>query len=156
MVSLLAGLVPAGNVLLDVAARDKRTLFEEVARLLEPAGAPGKSPVLGSLLERETLGSTGLGHGIAIPHGRVRGLREAVGAFVRATPPLAFEAPDGEPVGLIFFLLVPERATELHLQILSELVQMFSDPVMREELSVISDPAAARALICGWSAPGGT
>ena len=74
-----------------------------------------------SLFAREKLGSTGLGQGIAIPHGRIKGLKDALGAFVRPRQPIPFDAPDGKPVSLVFVLLVPEQATEKHLQILSEL-----------------------------------
>ncbi len=93
-----------------------------------------------SLFAREKLGSTGLGQGIAIPHGRIKGLKEAVGAFVRMKQPIPFDAPDGQPVNLIFVLLVPDRATDLHLQILSELAQMFSDKPFRERLLASATP----------------
>ena len=70
--------------------------------------------------------------GVAIPHGRIKGLKEALGAFLRLAQPVPFDAPDGNPVSLVFVLLVPEKATEKHLQILSELAQMFSDKALRE------------------------
>ena len=93
-----------------------------------------RSQVFDSLFAREKLGSTGLGQGVAIPHGRIKGLKEAVGAFVRLAQPVPFDAPDGQPVSLVFVLLVPEQATEQHLQILSELAQMFSDKALREAM----------------------
>jgi len=65
--------------------------------------------VFDSLFARERLGSTGLGQGLAIPHGRIKGLKEAVGAFVRLAQPVPFDAPDGKPVSLVFLLLVPNR-----------------------------------------------
>ena len=77
---------------------------------------------------------------MAIPHGRIKGLNEAVGAMVRTREPVPFDAPDGQPVNLIFVLLVPERATDLHLQILSELAQMFCDRAFREQLLGAADP----------------
>ena len=112
--------------------------------------------VADALFARERLGSTGLGHGIAIPHGRIKGLREAAGAFVRTSGPIPFEAPDGNPVNLIFVLLVPEKATDLHLQILSELAQMFSDKEMRAQLANLPDAAAIQQVISEWEphAPG--
>ena len=87
-----------------------------------------------SLFAREKLGSTGLGRGIAIPHGRIKGLRHASGAFLRLTTPVPFDSPDGAPVSLLFVLLVPEQATEQHLQILSELAERFSDRACRDAL----------------------
>lgn len=96
------------------------------------------------------MGSTGLGQGIAIPHGRIKGLKEAHGAFLRLATPVQFDAPDGLPVGLVFVLLVPEAANEHHLQLLSELAQMFSDKGFREQLTAASDAAAAYALFAQW------
>jgi PTS system nitrogen regulatory IIA component len=87
---------------------------------------------------------------VAIPHGRIKGLKEAVGAFMRLAAPVQFDAPDGKPVSLLFVLLVPEQATEQHLQILSELAQMFSDRAFREQLAAAADEAAVHALFTGW------
>jgi len=98
------------------------------------------------------MGSTGLGQGIAIPHGRVKGLREAIGAFIRLASPLAFDAPDERPVSLVFVLLVPERATDLHLQILSNLAEMFSDRDLRAQLASATDALAVQSLISSWQA----
>ena len=103
-----------------------------------------------SLFAREKLGSTGLGQGVAIPHGRIKGLKEAVGAFVRLPAPVPFDAPDGKPVNLLFVLLVPEQATEQHLQILSELAQMFSDRALREQLAAAPTTRPLHALIASW------
>lgn len=148
--TLLSNLLPAANVRLGVDARDKKALFEQAASLF-CAGQP-LSPALitGSLAERERMGSTGLGQGIAIPHGRVKGLRDAVGAFLRTTTPMEFDAPDGKPVSLVFVLLVPERATDQHLQILSELAQMFSDREVRRRLAQAADAGEAQRIIVDW------
>src|SRR5574343_1292313 len=83
---------------------------------------------------REQLGSTGLGQGVGIPHGRLKGLKQVAGMFFRPSKPIPFDAPDNRPVDLVFFLLVPEQSTEEHLQLLSELAQGFSDPDFREQL----------------------
>ncbi len=79
-----------------------------------------------------------------------KGLKEAVGAFLRLAVPVQFDAPDGKPVSLLFVLLVPEQATEQHLQILSELAQMFSDRGFREQLAAAPDAGAIHALFTGW------
>ena len=101
-------------------------------------------------MQYKRLGSTGLGQGIAIPHGRVRGLREATGAFVRTRQPIEFEAPDERPVSLIFVLLVPEKSTDLHLEILGELAQMFSDRELRARLHAAADSLEVQRLIAAW------
>jgi PTS system nitrogen regulatory IIA component len=91
-----------------------------------------------------------LGQGVAIPHGRIKGLREPVAAFVRLATPVPFDAPDGKPVNLLFILLVPEQATEQHLQILSELAQMFSDRELREQLTQTQDAGGLHQLVSSW------
>ncbi len=151
--SLLATLLPASHVLLDVEAEDKRRLLDQAAGLLEGQTGIERGQILDSLLARERLGSTGLGQGIAIPHGRIKGLTAPVGAFLRPRAAVAFDSPDGAPVRLVFVLLVPERSTDLHLQILSELAQMLSDRAMRAELSGAADAVSAQRLIAGWAAP---
>jgi PTS system nitrogen regulatory IIA component len=154
--SLLSKLLPVANVTLDLDVASKKRVFEHVGLLFENALGVGRGQVFDALLARERLGSTGLGHGIAIPHGRIKGLREAAGAFVRTSAPIPFEAPDGNPVQLIFVLLVPEKATDLHLQILSELAQMFSDKEVRAQLAALPDAGDVQRLISEWEphAPG--
>jgi len=149
-VSLVAKLLPPSNVMLDLAASSKKRLFEQVGLLFENRHGIAKSVVFESLLARERLGSTGLGQGVAIPHGRIKGLKEALGAFVRLAQPVAFDAPDGSPVSLVFVLLVPEQATEKHLQILSELAQMFSDRALREAMARAADAGALHELVASW------
>lgn len=143
--SLLAKLLPAGHVLLDVDVTSKKRLFEQIGLLFENSHGISRNLVFDSLFAREKLGSTGLGQGIAIPHGRIKGLKEALGAFVRLSQPLAFDAPDGRPVTLVFVLLVPEQATEQHLQILSELATRFSERQFREQLAAAADSATVVA-----------
>ena len=150
--SLISSLLEPSQVALDVDAPDKKALFERAAAMLEAASGLSRTQVVDSLLARERLGSTGLGQGIAIPHGRVKGLRNAVGAFLRVRVPIPFDAPDDRPVGMAFVLLVPERATDAHLQILSELAQMFSDRELRRLLAAAPEAASAQRLIAGWQA----
>ena len=148
--SLLARLLPVSSVILDLDVSSKKRVFEHVGLLFENSLGIGRGQVFDALFARERLGSTGLGHGIAIPHGRIKGLRDAAGAFVRTSAPIPFEAPDGNSVQLIFVLLVPEKATDLHLQILSELAQLFSDREIRSQLAALADPAAVQKLIIEW------
>lgn len=148
--NLIAKLLPVANVLLDLEVGSKKRVFEHAGLLFENNHHIARSQVFDSLFAREKLGSTGLGQGVAIPHGRIKGIKEAVGALVRMREPIPFDAPDGAPVGLIFVLLVPERATDLHLQILSELAQMFSDQPFRERLAGAATAEDAHRLISEW------
>ena len=144
-------LLPENHVLLDLDATSKKRLFEQVGLLFENSRQIPRARVFDSLFDREKLGSTALGCGVAIPHGRIKTLREPVCAFVKTQTPIPFEAPDGQPVRLVFAMLVPEHATEAHLQILSELAQMFSDPGFRDALLATEDAKAAHRMITGWS-----
>lgn len=148
--SLIAKLLPPSNVVLDLTVSSKKRLFEQVGLLFENNHGIARSLIFDSLFARERLGSTALGQGVAIPHGRIKGLKEALGAFVRLAQPVPFDAPDGKPVSLVFVLLVPEQATEKHLQILSELAQMFSDRALRELMSSAPDPGALHQIVAGW------
>ena len=148
--NLIAKLLPPSNVLLDLDVGSKKRVFEQVGLLFENNDHIARGQVFDSLFAREKLGSTGLGQGIAIPHGRIKGLKDALGALVRLQQPVPFDAPDGQPVGLIFVLLVPDRATDLHLQILSELAQMFSDRQFRERVLAVTTPAEAHQLVADW------
>lgn len=146
----IADLLPAANVLLDLDGSSKTGLFEAVAALFEANAGLSRKLVVDSLVAREKLGSTGLGQGVAIPHGRIRGLTQAQGAFVRLKAPIPFDAPDGKPVAQVFVLLVPEHATEKHLQLLSELAQMFSEKSFRERLVAASTAADLHLLFRNW------
>jgi len=140
--SQIAQLLPTENIVLDFDASSKKRVFEKVGLLFENNHGIASSTVFDSLFAREKLGSTGLGQGIAIPHGRIKGLKEARGAFLRLAAPVPFDSPDGKPVSLLFVLLVPEQATEQHLQILSELAERFSDRACRDALSGAADAAS--------------
>lgn len=147
--SLIAEILPPGNILCGLDVADSSRLFEEAGLLFENNLQLPRKKVFDSLIEREKLCSTGLGQGIAIPHGRIKGLREAAGAFIQLKNPIPFDAPDGQPVDLLFILLVPAQATDLHLQILGELAQMFCDRQLREQLHACSDPAEIHRLLTG-------
>jgi nitrogen PTS system EIIA component len=139
------------NILLDTESTSKKRVFERVGLLFENNQQIARSQVFDSLFAREKLGSTGLGQGVAIPHGRIAKLRDATAAFVKTSHPIPFDAPDGLPVDLIFVLLVPERATDLHLQILGELAQMFSDTQFRNRMIACEDTTSIYQLFNDWS-----
>jgi len=148
--NLIAKLLPPSNILLDLDVTSKKRAFEQAGLLFENNQGVARSVVFDSLFARERLGSTGLGQGVAIPHGRIKGLKEAVGAFVRLATPVPFDSPDGKPVTLVFFLLVPEQANERHLQILSELAQMFSDRELRDRLAAENEAGSLHQTITAW------
>ena len=146
----LAVILPAGNVLVNVEATSKKRVFEHAGLLFENQHAIARGTVTDNLFARERLGSTGLGHGVAIPHGRVKGLKNPLAAVVRLAQPIPFDAPDDEPVLLLIFLLVPEAATQRHLEILSEIAEMLSDRELRVRLKLEADAAAVHKLISDW------
>jgi len=148
--SLIAKLLSPSHVVADLQVSSKKRLFEQAGLLFENHDGIARSVVFDSLFARERLGSTGLGQGVAIPHGRIKSLKEAVGALLRVAQPVPFDAPDGNAVSLVFVLLVPEKATEKHLQILSELAQMFSDKALREAMLRAADAAALHQLVTTW------
>lgn len=149
----LLDLISPARISAGVPATSKKRLLEVVADLLiQDQPAELDRPVFDSLCARERLGSTGLGHGVAIPHGRTPGLATATGAFVRLREPLDFGAPDGEPVDLVFALAVPEHFTHQHLVLLSQLADMFGDASFREALRRAPDAAAIHRLLSDWQA----
>ena len=149
--NLVSRLLPLNHVLLGLDVSSKKRLFEQIGLLFENSRQIPRARVFDSLFDREKLGSTGLGFGVAIPHGRIKTLKEPACAFVRTAAAIPFEAPDGAPENLVVAMLVPEHATEAHLELLSELAQMFSDAQLREALVATQDIQAAHRLITEWS-----
>ena len=146
----LAAILPLPLVQVDVDVTSKKRAFEQVGLLFENGQALSRALVSDSLFARERLGSTGLGHGVDIPHGRIKGLKEPLAAVLRVRQAIGFDAPDEEPVGLLIVLLVPEAATQRHLEILGEIAEMLSERELRERLKSEPDPAVVHQLICAW------
>lgn len=149
--NLLAKHLSASHVGLDVDVSSKKRLFEQIGLLFENENRIARARVFDALFAREKLCSTGLGYGVAIPHGRLKGLRDTVAMFMRTREGVPFESPDGAPVRLVVAMLVPEHATEQHLNMLSELAQMFSDKDLRQALLVETDARRAHHLLTHWS-----
>ena len=147
---LLDLLTPA-RVKANVVTSGKKRLLEQLATMLA-AGADGESErgIYDSLCGRERLGSTGLGHGVAIPHGRSGRLATATGVFMRLAEPVDFNAPDGMPVDIVFALVVPEHYAQQHLMLLANLAEMFGDAGFRDRLRQAGDSAALYALLSEW------
>lgn len=150
--SLISKILPIENILLDSESTSKKRVFERVGLLFENSQKLARSQIFESLFAREKLGSTGLGQGVAIPHGRIKNLKDAVAAFIKTEHPIAFDSPDSLPVNLIVVLLVPERATDLHLQLLGELAQMLSNASFRDSLMASQDPASIHQIFLDWKA----
>jgi PTS system nitrogen regulatory IIA component len=146
----IAALLREDRIVLDLDVGSKAGLFDAIGALFEREAGLSANAVSASLAAREKLGSTGLGLGVAIPHGRIKGLKQALGGFVRLAHGIEFEAPDGRMVTQVFVLLVPEHATDEHLQLLSELAQMFSERAFRERLAAARDPAALAHVFAQW------
>lgn len=146
----LASILPLPQVLVHVDAASKKRAFEEAGLLFENLHGLSRALVTDSLFARERLGSTGLGHGVAIPHGRIRGLKAPMAAVLQLATPIGFDAPDDLAVGLLIFLLVPEAATQKHLEILSEIAELLSDAGLREKIKSSSDAETLHSLISTW------
>ncbi|MDR2128487.1 MAG: PTS IIA-like nitrogen regulatory protein PtsN [Burkholderiaceae bacterium] len=146
----LASILPAIQVLVAVDATSKKRAFEEAGLLFESLHGLSRALITDSLFARERLGSTGLGHGVAIPHGRIKGLKAPMAAVVQLAQPIGFDAPDEKPVRLLIFLLVPEAATQRHLEILSEIAELLSDAALREQLKNADSAETLHALIANW------
>ena len=146
----LASILPVAQVLVGLEATSKKRAFEEAGLLFENLHGLSRALVTDSLFARERLGSTGLGHGVAIPHGRIKGLKAPMAAVFLLGQPIGFDAPDEQPVNLLIFLLVPEAATQKHLEILSEIAELLSDSALRDSLKASTTQDSLHQLIAQW------
>ena len=144
----LQGLLTADHIRYDITISSKKRLLEELAGLLsQQRTALDKDTVCRTLTERERLGSTGIGGGIALPHGRLNGINECIAAAIRLKEPLVFDAPDEQPICLAIALLVPADAAKQHLQILAELARLFHDAKHRDKILKAPDTVGLMALL---------
>ncbi|HWZ48117.1 MAG TPA: PTS sugar transporter subunit IIA [Herbaspirillum sp.] len=146
----LAKILALENVVVDLEVSSKKRTFEQAGLMFENNCGIARSTVSDNLFARERLGSTGLGHGVAVPHGRIKGLKAPIAAFMRLAEPIPFESPDGEPVKLLIFLLIPDNVTQQHLEILSEIAELFSDSGMRDTLASDPDAVTVHTRIINW------
>lgn len=145
--NLTSRILPLSNVVLDLAATSKKRAFEQAGLLFENHHGVARTVVFHSLISRERLGSTALGHHVAVPHGRIKDLKEPYAAFIRLADPVRFDASDGRMASLLFILLVPETATQLHLDLLAEIARLMSDPAIRQTLATETDPSVIHQLL---------
>lgn len=143
-------LLTPSRVVLDARATSKKRLLESLASLLDDDhDAASERAIFESLVRRERLGSTGLAHGIAIPHGRSAEVDRAVGAFMRLAEPLEFDSLDRQRVDLVFGLVVPEHFTDQHLMFLADLAELFSDSGITARLRAASDASEVYGILTG-------
>lgn len=145
--SLIGDILPVSHVMLDLEVSSKKRLFEQIGLLLENENGLPRAEVFDCLFAREKLGTTGLGQGVAVPHGRMAAVKKAVAVFVRMKEPVAFDAPDGKPVSLAVALLVPEHATGEHLEVLAKLAGKFSEKNVRDSLLQAATPQEAHRIL---------
>ena len=147
----ITDLITRERIVCDSEVTSKKRVIEVLSELL----ATGQTdltarPIFDSLIGRERLGSTGLGHGVALPHGRFSQSQQAIGAFVKLKQGVDFDAIDRRPVDLVFGLLVPDHYTDEHLKILAYLAEMFSDRAFCQQLRETDSNQALFEQLRGW------
>jgi nitrogen PTS system EIIA component len=149
--SRLATILPLAHVIVDLDAPSKKRVFEHAGLLFENEQRIARAVVTDNLFARERLGSTGLGHGFAVPHGRIKGLKQPQAALLRLRQPIPFDAPDEEPVQVFFVLLMPETDTQRHLDVLADVAHMLSDKALRDDIKRELDRGALHQRLVGWA-----
>ena len=149
----LGDLLDAGCIAPRVTAADKRQALSIVAELAARAFALKAPKIFDALLERELLGPTGLGHGVAIPHAQIAGLHRIRGVFVRLDKPVEFGAVDDEPVDLLFALLAPKDHGSEHLRALARVSRVLRQAHLREQLRTARGCDAMQALFAQEARP---
>jgi PTS system nitrogen regulatory IIA component len=130
----------------------KKRLFQDLGEIVAVAYGLDAAVAFAALQERETLGPTGVGHGIALPHARIKGLDAVSGAFVRIEKPLDFDAVDRQPVDLVFALFAPDGAGVDHLKALALVSRTMRDPAVCAKLRANDDPVALHSILTEWEA----
>ncbi len=147
----LSEIINTSRIKGDVDVSSKKRALEELSQLLtEGETQLSASRIFDSLISRERLGSTGVGYGVAIPHGRIKNCQHITGAFVHLQHGVDFDAIDDVPVDLLFALIVPEESTDEHLQVLATLSSMFNDSNFRNKLRKTTDPQQIRQIFSEW------
>jgi nitrogen PTS system EIIA component len=148
----VTSLISPESVFAGIKGNGKKQVLQELSSHLARISGLSDRGIFETLLQRERLGTTGVGQGIAIPHGRIAGLDRLVGLFARLARPVDFEALDGEPVDLVFVLLAPEDAGADHLQALARIARLFRSQTIAQKLRQTDDPATLYAILTTESA----
>ncbi len=149
---LLTDLITPERIACDVDAQSKKRALEHLSEIISRTeDTISSNDVFESLLARERLGGTGVGHGVAIPHGRLKDNSHTLGAFIKLQKGVDYDAADHQPVDLLFALLVPKESTDEHLQILAQLAKMFSNEDFRQKLRNAETSHAIHQLLSDWN-----
>lgn len=143
----LGDLITPEGVIASLKAKSKKQVLQELASHAARLTGLAERDIFDTLLQRERLGSTGVGQGIAIPHGKLPGLTAIKGLFARLAEPIEFDAVDGQPVDLVFLLLAPEGAGADHLKALARISRLLREPAAVEKLRHAKDAAAIYAVL---------
>lgn len=147
----LSEIINVNRIKNDVNVLSKKRALEELSNLITQDQAQlSASNIFDSLISRERLGSTGVGYGIAIPHGRIKDCEKLTGAFIKLEQGVDFDAMDNQPVDILFALIVPEESTDEHLQVLALLASMFNDESFRQKLRQSKNEEEAYTLLTQW------
>ncbi len=143
----LADILAEDSVLTCTGITDKRQLFEVLAKKAAERTGLSEAEIVDALMAREELGSTGLGNGIAIPHGKLKGLNGVIAVFARLDEAIEFDSVDDQPVDLVMLLLAPVGAGADHLKALSRVARMLRTDAVVDELRSSNDTARMRAVL---------
>ena len=143
----IADILNLARIQLDVPATSKKQVLETIAKLAAASSGCEQQIVFDALIERERLGTTGIGKGVAIPHARLSGLKGLYCLFMRVNPAVDFEAVDGKPVDLIFCLLVPEESGADHLKALARISKLLRNDKVCTELRTVRNPKDVLMLV---------
>ena len=150
----LSEIINVNRIKNDVDVKSKKRVLEELSNLVvQDQTQLDANEIFDSLISRERLGATGVGYGIAIPHGRIKNCQKITGAFIKLSEGVDFNTIDNLPVDILFTLIVPEESTDEHLQVLAFLASMFSDENFREKLRKSDSPEDTYQLLTSWQKP---
>lgn len=150
----LSDIIDISRISRDINVLSKKRALEELSNLItldQPQLSSSK--IFDNLISRERLGSTGVGYGIAIPHGRIKDCNKITGAFIQLNQGVDFDAIDNQPVDMLFALAVPEESTDEHLQVLALLAAMFNDEKFRNQLRKSKNIEETYQLLTEWKKP---
>ncbi|WP_291845282.1 PTS IIA-like nitrogen regulatory protein PtsN [Maricaulis sp.] len=145
----LADLIPNAGVSIDLGASSRKQALQAMSELAAGLTGQAARTIFDAVLQRERLGSTGVGQGVAIPHARLSGVDEVVGVFARLRTPVDFESIDGRPADLIFMLLAPENAGAEHLKALARVSRLLRREDVRQRLRAAPNSDAVHAVLSG-------
>ena len=150
----LSEIINIDRIKCNINVQSKKRALEELSNLvIQEQTQLEANDIFNSLISRERLGATGVGYGIAIPHGRIKNCEQITGAFIKLNEGIDFDAIDNQPVDILFALIVPEESTDEHLQVLALLASMFNDADFRQQLRESNNEENIYQLLTEWQKP---